>query len=143
MELIKRSGESSHQEIRKLLIGEELGDRPAFAHSCTIHSAAISPTLEKAAEVAGSSHEVTPIALTPGVAASFQLIASRYVWPNMRKTVKDWVQKLWPLLVNVRRAQQTHEDTSLGTSALPDAKIFTHSCGFDMSLYHHQKENLA
>ncbi|GFU50473.1 hypothetical protein TNCV_4456081 [Trichonephila clavipes] len=28
----------------------------------------------------------------PGVAASFQLIASRYVWPNMRKTVKDWVQ---------------------------------------------------
>ncbi|GFX24935.1 hypothetical protein TNCV_1278711 [Trichonephila clavipes] len=27
MELIKRSGESSHQEIRKLLIGEELGDR--------------------------------------------------------------------------------------------------------------------
>ncbi|GFY03420.1 hypothetical protein TNCV_1173761 [Trichonephila clavipes] len=26
-ELIKRSGESSHQEIRKLLIGEELGDR--------------------------------------------------------------------------------------------------------------------
>ncbi|GFX98051.1 retrovirus-related Pol polyprotein from transposon 412 [Trichonephila clavipes] len=28
----------------------------------------------------------------PSVAASFQLIASRYVWPNMRKTVKDWVQ---------------------------------------------------
>ncbi|GFX28642.1 transposon Tf2-11 polyprotein [Trichonephila clavipes] len=28
----------------------------------------------------------------PGVAASFQLITSRYVWPNMRKTVKDWVQ---------------------------------------------------
>ncbi|GFV97120.1 uncharacterized protein LOC103524116 [Trichonephila clavipes] len=42
----------------------------------------------------------------PGVAASFQLIASRYVWPNMRKTVKDWVRIV--LLVNVQSAQ-THE----------------------------------
>ncbi|GFU92951.1 transposon Tf2-9 polyprotein [Trichonephila clavipes] len=42
-ELIKRSGESSHQEIRKLLIGEELGDRPASAHSCTIHSCSYKP----------------------------------------------------------------------------------------------------
>ncbi|GFX31269.1 hypothetical protein TNCV_2060881 [Trichonephila clavipes] len=80
-ELIKRSGESSHQEIRKLLIGEELGDRRpsellrvmrrrAESHSVPddlmlelflqhlptrVQSilAAISPlTLEKAAEVA-------------------------------------------------------------------------------------------
>ncbi|GFT11986.1 hypothetical protein TNCV_725911 [Trichonephila clavipes] len=40
MELIKRSGESSHQEIRKLLIGE-LG--AASAHSCTIHSCSYKP----------------------------------------------------------------------------------------------------
>ncbi|GFT69844.1 transposon Tf2-9 polyprotein [Trichonephila clavipes] len=91
MELIKRSGESSHQEIRKLLIGEELGDRRssellrvmrrrAESHSVPddlmlelfqqhlptrVHSilAAISPlTLEKAAEVADRVMEVTPIA---------------------------------------------------------------------------------
>ncbi|GFV87664.1 hypothetical protein TNCV_779481 [Trichonephila clavipes] len=90
-ELIKRSGESSHQEIRKLLIGEELGDRRpselfrvmrrrAESHSVPddlmlelfqqhlptrVQSilAAISPlTLEKAAEVADRVMEVTPIA---------------------------------------------------------------------------------
>ncbi|GFV86518.1 transposon Tf2-9 polyprotein [Trichonephila clavipes] len=91
-ELIKRSGESSHQEIRKLLIGEELGDRRPSellrvmrrrteSHSVPedlmlelfqqhLHTrvqsilAAISPlTLEKAAEVADRVMEVTPIAL--------------------------------------------------------------------------------
>ncbi|GFT74174.1 transposon Tf2-6 polyprotein [Trichonephila clavipes] len=91
-ELIKRSGESSHQEIRKLLIGEELGDRRpsellrvmrrrAESHSVPddlmlelfqqhlptrVQSilAAISPlTLEKAAEVADRVMEVTPIAV--------------------------------------------------------------------------------
>ncbi|GFT98633.1 transposon Tf2-9 polyprotein [Trichonephila clavipes] len=93
MELIKRSGESSHQEIRKLLIGEELGDRRssellrvmrrrAESHSVPddlmlelfqqhlptrVQSilAAISPlTLEKAAEVADRVMEVTPIAVS-------------------------------------------------------------------------------
>ncbi|GFT97579.1 transposon Tf2-9 polyprotein [Trichonephila clavipes] len=92
MELIKRSGESSHQEIRKLLIGEELGDRRpsellrvmrrrAESHSVPddlmlelfqqhlptrVQSifAAISPlTLEKAAEVADRVMEVMPIAV--------------------------------------------------------------------------------
>ncbi|GFW38102.1 uncharacterized protein TNCV_835411 [Trichonephila clavipes] len=89
----KRSGESSHQEIRKLLIGEELGDRRpsellrvmrrrAESHSVPddlmlelfqqhlptrVQSilAAISPlTLEKAAEVADRVMEVTPIAVS-------------------------------------------------------------------------------
>ncbi|GFT91975.1 transposon Tf2-9 polyprotein [Trichonephila clavipes] len=93
MELIKRSGESSHQEIRKLLIGEELGDRRpsellrvmrrrAESHSVPddlmlelfqqhlptrVQSilAAISPlTLEKAAEVADRVMEVTPITVS-------------------------------------------------------------------------------
>ncbi|GFW41299.1 transposon Ty3-G Gag-Pol polyprotein [Trichonephila clavipes] len=92
-ELIKRSGESSHQEIRKLLIGEELGDRRpsellrVMRRRTESHSvpddlmlelfqqhlptrvqsvlAAISTlTLEKAAEVADRVMEVTPIAVS-------------------------------------------------------------------------------
>ncbi|GFS63826.1 transposon Tf2-9 polyprotein [Trichonephila clavipes] len=91
--LIKRSGESSHQEIRKLLIGEELGDRRPSELLCVMRRraeshqvpddlmlelfqqhlpthvqsilAAISPlTLEKAAEVADRVMEVTPIAVS-------------------------------------------------------------------------------
>ncbi|GFU56750.1 transposon Tf2-9 polyprotein [Trichonephila clavipes] len=46
----------------------------------------------------------------PGVAASFQLIASRYVWPNMRKTVKRLGPELY-FLSTFKRAK-THEDTS-------------------------------
>ncbi|GFW35016.1 transposon Ty3-G Gag-Pol polyprotein [Trichonephila clavipes] len=90
-ELIKRSGESSHQEIREITHREELGDRRpsellrvmrrrAESHSVPDDSclnfsssicpfrvqsilAAISPlTLEKAAEVADRVMEVTPIA---------------------------------------------------------------------------------
>ncbi|GFT35365.1 retrovirus-related Pol polyprotein from transposon opus [Trichonephila clavipes] len=48
----------------------------------------------------------------PGVAASFQLIASRYVWPNMRKTVKDWVQNC----IGCQRSKvHRHTKTPLGT----------------------------
>ncbi|GFU33370.1 transposon Tf2-9 polyprotein [Trichonephila clavipes] len=89
-ELIKRSGESSHQDVRKLLIGEELGDRRLSELLCVMrrrtesHSvpdelmlelfqkhlptrvqsilAAVSPlTLEKAAGLADRVMEVTPI----------------------------------------------------------------------------------
>lgn len=92
-ELIKRSGESAHQEIRKLLGGEELGDRRpsellremrrrAAAHQVpdelmlelflqrlpsSVQSilAAITPlTLDKAAEVADRVIEVTPVAVS-------------------------------------------------------------------------------
>ncbi|GFX80728.1 transposon Tf2-8 polyprotein [Trichonephila clavipes] len=58
----------------------------------------------------------------PGVAASFQLIASRYVWPNMRKTVKDWVQNC---IACQRSKVHRHTKTPLGTFALPDAR-FSH-----------------
>ncbi|GFY36229.1 transposon Tf2-11 polyprotein [Trichonephila clavipes] len=58
----------------------------------------------------------------PGVAASFQLIASRYVWPNMRKTVKDWVQNC---IACQRSKLHRHTKTPLGTFALPDAR-FSH-----------------
>ncbi|GFT23067.1 transposon Tf2-8 polyprotein [Trichonephila clavipes] len=56
----------------------------------------------------------------PGVAASFQLIASRYVWPNMRKTVKDWVQNC---IACQRSKVHRHTKTPLGTFALPDARL--------------------
>ncbi|GFU67086.1 transposon Ty3-G Gag-Pol polyprotein [Trichonephila clavipes] len=58
----------------------------------------------------------------PGVAASFQLIASRYVWPNMRKTLKDWVQNC---IACQRSKVHRHTKTPLGTFALPDAR-FSH-----------------
>ncbi|GFX34249.1 hypothetical protein TNCV_3225991 [Trichonephila clavipes] len=58
----------------------------------------------------------------PGVAASFQLIASRYVWPNMRKTVKDWVQNC---IACQRSKVHRHTKTPLGTFDLPDAR-FSH-----------------
>ncbi|GFW25909.1 transposon Tf2-6 polyprotein [Trichonephila clavipes] len=74
----------------------------------------------------------------PGVAASFQLIASRYVWPNMRKTVKDWVQNC---IACQRSKVHRHTKTPLGTFALPDAR-FSHIHVDLIVLYHHQKENL-
>ncbi|GFY29403.1 retrovirus-related Pol polyprotein from transposon 412 [Trichonephila clavipes] len=58
----------------------------------------------------------------PGVAASFQLIASRYVWPNMRKTVKDWVQNC---IACQSSKVHRHTKTPLGTYVLPDAR-FSH-----------------
>ncbi|GFX78929.1 transposon Tf2-9 polyprotein [Trichonephila clavipes] len=58
----------------------------------------------------------------PSVAASFQLIASKYVWPNMRKTVKDWVQNC---IACQRSKVHRHTKAPLGTFALPDAR-FSH-----------------
>ncbi|GFV12194.1 transposon Ty3-I Gag-Pol polyprotein [Trichonephila clavipes] len=57
-----------------------------------------------------------------GVAASFKLIASRYVWPNMRKTVKDWV--LSCITCQCSKVHK-HTKTPMGTFALPDAR-FSH-----------------
>ncbi|GFU64527.1 retrovirus-related Pol polyprotein from transposon 412 [Trichonephila clavipes] len=58
----------------------------------------------------------------PGVAASFQLIASRYVWPNMRKTVKRLGQNC---IACQRSKVHRHTKAPLGTFALPDAR-FSH-----------------
>ncbi|GFY24743.1 peptidase A2 domain-containing protein [Trichonephila clavipes] len=114
MELIKRSGESSHQEIRKLLIGEELGDRRpsellrvmrrrAESHSVPddlmlelfqqhlptcVQSilAAISPlTLEKAAEVADRDMEVTPIAVSACSVSSDKNSIESHVLEEIKK----------------------------------------------------------
>ncbi|GFS47684.1 transposon Tf2-11 polyprotein [Trichonephila clavipes] len=114
MELVKRSGESSHQEIRKLLIGEELGDRRpsellrvmrrrAESHSVPddlmlelfqqhlptrVQSilAAISPlTLEKAAEVADRVMEVTPIAVSACSVSSDKNSIESHVLEEIKK----------------------------------------------------------
>ncbi|GFT46007.1 hypothetical protein TNCV_3535671 [Trichonephila clavipes] len=113
-ELIKRSGESSHQEIRKLLIGEELGDRRpsellrAMRRRAESHSvpddlmlelfqqhlptrvqsilAAISPlTLEKAAEVADRVMEVTPIAVSACSVSSDKNSIESHVLEEIKK----------------------------------------------------------
>ncbi|GFU08702.1 transposon Tf2-9 polyprotein [Trichonephila clavipes] len=113
-ELIKRSGESSHQEIRKLLIGEELGDRRpsellrvmrrrAESHSVPDNPmlelfqqhlptrvqsilAAISPlTLEKAAEVADRVMEVTPIAVSACSVSSDKNSIESHVLEEIKK----------------------------------------------------------
>lgn len=105
-ELIKRSGESSQQEIRKLLVGEELGDRRpsellrvmkrrAESHNvsdelmlelflahlpASVQSilAAISPlNLEKAAEVADRITEVTPAPVSTCSVSSDSSIANK------------------------------------------------------------------
>ncbi|GFU74288.1 transposon Tf2-9 polyprotein [Trichonephila clavipes] len=114
MELIKRSGESFHQEIRKLLIGEELGDRRpsellrvmrrrAESHSVPddlmlelfqqhlptrVQSilAAISPlTLEKAAEVADRVMEVTPVAVSACSVSSDKNSIESHVLEEIKK----------------------------------------------------------
>lgn len=92
-ELIKRSGESSHQEIRKLLQGEHIGDRKPTellrvlkrradshqvpeklmlelflqhlpAHVQTVLAAITPLTLDKAAEIADRVMEVSPISVS-------------------------------------------------------------------------------
>lgn len=92
-ELIKRSGKSSHQEIRKLLQGEHIGDRKQTellrvlkrradthqvpdklmlelflqhlpAHVQTVLAAITPLTLEKAAEIADRVMEVSPISVS-------------------------------------------------------------------------------
>ena len=56
----------------------------------------------------------------PGVAASQKLISSRYVWPNMQKTVKEWVQSCGACQ---RSKIHRHTKTPLSTFALPDARF--------------------
>lgn len=56
----------------------------------------------------------------PGVAASLKLISSRYVWPNMCKNIKEWVQSCHACQ---RSKVHKHTKTPLGTFALPDARF--------------------
>ena len=56
----------------------------------------------------------------PGVAASQKCISSRYVWPNMQKTIKEWVQSCGACL---RSKIHRHTKTPLSTFALPDARF--------------------
>lgn len=57
-----------------------------------------------------------------GVAATTQLISSRYVWPQMKKHLKEWVKSC---IACQRSKVIRHTKTPLGTFASPDAR-FSH-----------------
>lgn len=56
----------------------------------------------------------------PGIAASTKLVCARYVWPNMKRDIKMWVQSCEPCQ---RSKIQRHTSAPLGTFALPDARF--------------------
>ncbi|GFW01059.1 transposon Tf2-8 polyprotein [Trichonephila clavipes] len=56
----------------------------------------------------------------PGISASIDLIAKRFVWPGMRKDIKIMVRSC----VKCQRAKVTrHTKSPIGTFALPDARF--------------------
>ncbi|GFV08843.1 transposon Tf2-11 polyprotein [Trichonephila clavipes] len=56
----------------------------------------------------------------PGISASIDLIAKRFVWPGMRKDVRIMVRSC----VKCQRAKMTrHTKSPIGTFALPDARF--------------------
>ena len=56
----------------------------------------------------------------PGMSASINLIAKRFVWPGMHKDIKSMVRSC----VNCQRAKVTqHTKSPVGTFALPDARF--------------------
>ncbi|GBL79678.1 Uncharacterized protein K02A2.6, partial [Araneus ventricosus] len=56
----------------------------------------------------------------PGISASIDLIAKRFVWPGMRKDIKSMVR----CCVKCQRAKVTrHTKSPIGTFALPDARF--------------------
>ncbi|GBN71374.1 Transposon Tf2-8 polyprotein [Araneus ventricosus] len=56
----------------------------------------------------------------PGISASIDLIAKRFVWPGMRKDIKSMVRSC----VKCQRAKVTrHTKSPIGTFALPDARF--------------------
>ncbi|GBM42315.1 Pro-Pol polyprotein [Araneus ventricosus] len=58
----------------------------------------------------------------PGISASIDLIAKRFVWPGMRKDIKSIVRSC----VKCQRAKVTrHTKSPIGTFAIPDAR-FSH-----------------
>lgn len=58
----------------------------------------------------------------PGILASTKLIASRYVWPDMKRSIKTLVRCCLPCQ---RSKINKHTKTALGTFSLPDAR-FSH-----------------
>lgn len=58
----------------------------------------------------------------PGAAATTDLISARYVWPNMKSTIKKWVKSCHACQ---RSKVHRHTKTPLSSFALPDAR-FSH-----------------
>ncbi|GBO05149.1 Retrovirus-related Pol polyprotein from transposon 412 [Araneus ventricosus] len=56
----------------------------------------------------------------PGIAAMTKLISARYVWPNMKHNIKEWVRCCKPCQ---RSKVQRHIEAPLGTFSLPDARF--------------------
>ncbi|GBN37337.1 Retrovirus-related Pol polyprotein from transposon 412 [Araneus ventricosus] len=56
----------------------------------------------------------------PGIAATTKLISARYVWPNMKRNIKEWVRCYEPCQ---RSKVQHHTKAPLGTFSLPDARF--------------------
>lgn len=154
-ELIKRSGESSQREIRKLLTGEQLGDRKpsellrgmqrrAEAHKVpdelmlelflqqlptSVQSilAAISPmTIEKAAEVADRVMEVTPMQVSAFSVTSVDSIENRLL---------EEIKKLNLRVDELSRG--TGRDRSRGNSARR-SRSKSQTKKFDTCWYHYK-----
>ena len=58
----------------------------------------------------------------PGIAATTKLICARYVWTDMKRQIKDWVQSCEKCQ---KSKIQRHTRAPLGTFSLPDAR-FSH-----------------
>ncbi|GFX02105.1 transposon Tf2-9 polyprotein [Trichonephila clavipes] len=57
----------------------------------------------------------------PGIAASTTLVTQRFVWPNIRRDIKAWVNSCHPCQ---RSKIHRHTKAPIGTFALPDARFF-------------------
>ena len=56
----------------------------------------------------------------PGIAATSKLICARYVWPKMKRQIKEWVQACEACQ---RSKVQRHTKAPLGTFSQPDARF--------------------
>ncbi|GBM01496.1 Retrovirus-related Pol polyprotein from transposon 412 [Araneus ventricosus] len=56
----------------------------------------------------------------PGIAATTKLISARYVWPNMKRNIKEWVRRCEPCQ---RSKVQRRAKTPLRTFSLPDTRF--------------------
>lgn len=153
-ELIKRSGESSHQEIRKLLIGEQLGDRRPTdllrvmrrrAESYNVPEelmmelflqhlptpvqsiiAAVTPlSLEKAADIADRVMEVTPMPVSACSVSSVHSIEDR-LFAEIKK-LNERIDE-----ISLRRGRSPHRNHASRTRSKSRSRTFA-TCW-----YHHK-----
>lgn len=153
-ELIRRSGESSHQEIRKLLVGEQLGDRRPTellrvmrrrAESYNVPEelmmelflqhlptnvqsilAAVTPlTLEKAADIADRVMEVTPMQVSACSVSSVHSIEDRLL--EEIKKINTRIDE-----ISLRRGRSARRDHT------PRARSTSRSKTFANCWYHHK-----